>query len=79
MSKQVWTAYLHADGDDVILPFPEELIEQLGWRVGDVLVWNVDHQTGHVTLTKKNSVFHRVIARIRVWLINIGMMGAFLR
>jgi hypothetical protein len=34
-----WTAILEEDGDDLILPLPEELLEELDWKVGDTLTW----------------------------------------
>lgn len=30
---------LDSDGDDLILPIPNELIESLGWKEGDHLTW----------------------------------------
>jgi len=48
-----WTAYLEQDGDDLILPFPDDLLEKMGWKEGDVLVWSVDEATGQITLRKK--------------------------
>ena len=39
---------------DVILPFPEEMLKEVGWEEGDVLVWK-DNQDGTFSITKKPS------------------------
>ena len=40
---------------DVVLPFPPEVLEELGWVEGDTLLWNVVENNGSwsATLTKK--------------------------
>lgn len=67
MSDRVWTAYVHQEGDDLILPFPDDLIKEVGWKEGDVLVWEVDNDTGMVTLKKKPSWYHVVWSKIKLW------------
>ena len=37
--------------DDGILTFPDEMIEKLGWKEGDVLEW-IDNKDGSFTLKK---------------------------
>jgi len=37
--------------DDGILTFPDELIEKLGWKEGDVLEW-IDNKDGSFSLVK---------------------------
>jgi hypothetical protein len=37
---------------DLILPFPEDLLIETGWKEGDVLEWN-DNKDGSFTMTKK--------------------------
>ena len=59
----VWTAYVKQEGDDLIVPLPEEAIEQLGWKVGDVIVWDVK-EDGRVFLKLKTSWYHRVYKKI---------------
>ena len=39
------------DGEDLLLAFPVELIEELGWETGDTLEW-IDNG-GYYTLRKK--------------------------
>ena len=34
-----WTVTVLADGEDLILPLPEDMLEQVGWKPGDVLQW----------------------------------------
>jgi hypothetical protein len=40
-----------ADSENVILPFPEDMLAQLGWVDGDTLNWAVQ-EDGTVILTK---------------------------
>lgn len=49
-----YTVELIEEGDDVILPLPPEMIEQLGWKEDDVLVWT-DNKDGSWSLSKKES------------------------
>lgn len=52
MAESRWIVELEADGEDLILPFTDEMIEQTGWQVGDTLVWDKkDHSSW--TLRKK--------------------------
>ena len=41
--------------DDGILTFPDELIEKLVWKEGDVLQW-IDNNDGSFSLVKSNDV-----------------------
>ena len=34
-----WTVTVLEDGEDLILPLPDDLLEQVGWKTGDVLQW----------------------------------------
>ena len=61
-----WTAYVQQDGDDLVLPLPDEAMEQLGWKVGDVLVWSVQAD-GTVILTRKTSWYMRLWSKIKLW------------
>ena len=42
---------LQEDGDDLILPFPDDILDKIGWKKGDSLEW-VDNQDGSFTLRK---------------------------
>lgn len=50
-----WSVILEEDPEtkDLILPFPPEMLLELDWNEGDVLVWN-DNKDGTYTLTKKD-------------------------
>lgn len=39
---------------DMMLEFPPEFLEAQGWKEGTVLQWDVDKETGTVTLKKAN-------------------------
>jgi hypothetical protein len=50
-----WTVTLEEDPStgDLIMPFPPELLAQIGWDYGDILVWTeADH--GSFILSKKD-------------------------
>lgn len=42
------------DGDDIIIPFPDHLCEELEWNIGDTLIWSANDD-GTVTVTKDTS------------------------
>ena len=46
-----WTITVVEDGEDLILPFPNELMERQGWQEGDTLEW-IDNGDGSWTLRK---------------------------
>jgi bifunctional DNA-binding transcriptional regulator/antitoxin component of YhaV-PrlF toxin-antitoxin module len=50
-----WTVTLEEDGEDLILPFPPDLLEQTGWKEGDTLLWDVK-EDGSIILSKKEEV-----------------------
>ena len=56
MIKKVWTVDLQEDPitSDMILEFPPEVLEQVGWREGDSLIWK-DNGDGSFMLTKKET------------------------
>ena len=39
--------------DDGVLKLPDELIEELGWKLGDTLEW-IDNKDGSLSLIKIN-------------------------
>lgn len=39
------------DGEDLVIEFPEEIIEEQGWQVGDTLEWII--HDSYVILRKK--------------------------
>lgn len=49
-----YTAILEQDPDtgELVMPFPPELLSQMGWDFGDTLVWEDNHD-GSFTITKK--------------------------
>lgn len=51
-----WTAVLEEDlaTGELILPLPTDLIEQLGWKEDDTLVWSINEETKEIRLTKKD-------------------------
>jgi hypothetical protein len=54
-TKTSWTLTVEEDPEtgDGILTFPEDLLEQTGWREGDTLIWK-DRGDGSWSLEKKS-------------------------
>ena len=55
MSKS-WTLTIEQDPEtgDLILPFTQEILDELQWKEGDVLEW-IDNKDGSWSLEKKKS------------------------
>jgi bifunctional DNA-binding transcriptional regulator/antitoxin component of YhaV-PrlF toxin-antitoxin module len=55
MTDQTWTVTLEEDPEtgELILPFPQEFLDEAGWQEGDVLEW-VDNKDGSYSLVKKD-------------------------
>lgn len=49
-----YTVELLEDGDDLMLPFPDEVLGKTGWKEGDVLDWK-DNGDGSFSITKKET------------------------
>ena len=49
-----WILPVEEDGDDCVVTFPEDLLEQTGWKEGDVLEW-IDQGDGSFKMVKKKS------------------------
>ena len=41
------------ENGDLLLPLSEEVLKSVGWKVGDIIIWN-ENKDGTFTLTKKN-------------------------
>ena len=52
MAKSRWLIDLEQDGEDLILPLNEEILEQTGWKTGDELLWETKSENVW-TLRKK--------------------------
>ena len=54
MTPKTWTVILEEDPEtgDLILPFTNEMLEDVGWREGDVLEW-IDNKDGTWSLVKQ--------------------------
>ena len=52
MFRHSWTVTLEKDGEDIILPFPADMLEHLGWKEGTNIYW-IDNKDGTFTLTDK--------------------------
>lgn len=52
---QRWTVTLEEDHEtgDLILPFPPDMLAQVGWDFGDTLIWDTQ-KDGSIILYKKD-------------------------
>lgn len=50
-----WTITVEEDPEtgDMVLPFTDEILEAVGWKIGDVIKWEVN-DNGSWTLRKKD-------------------------
>jgi len=39
MANSRWVIQLEEDGEDLILPLNDEILETTGWKIGDELLW----------------------------------------
>lgn len=52
-----WTVTLEEDPDtgDLVLPFTDEILQELGWKEGDVVEW-IDNKDGTWSLKKQDTL-----------------------
>lgn len=52
----VWVVELEEDPvtGELFMPIPKELMESLGWQIGDTLVWD-SNESQEITLSRKDS------------------------
>ena len=55
MSDKIYTVAVQEDENgDLILPFPDALLAQMGWKEGDILEWT-DNKDGTYSLHKQDN------------------------
>lgn len=47
-----WTVTVQQDGEDLVLPLPQEMLDEVGWKPGDTLEWH-DQGDGTWELQRK--------------------------
>jgi hypothetical protein len=54
MLSKSWTLTVEQDTEtgDLVLPFPQDFLDEAGWKEGDVLEW-IDNKDGSWSLVKK--------------------------
>lgn len=58
MTDVTWIGNVEEDPEnpgEMVLTFPEGLLEKMGWEVGTELVWNID-ENGEVSLTRADGL-----------------------
>lgn len=53
-AARTWTVELTEDPEtgELLLPFPPDLLAQMGWDCGDAIQWDIDEDLGTAVLTK---------------------------
>ena len=49
---KTWSVMIEEEGEDLVLPFPQEMLDEVGWKPGDNLEW-VDRGDGTWEIRKK--------------------------
>ena len=47
-----YTVTLEEEGEDLIMPIPDQVLQQLDWKEGDELEWGYCHERHCITLRK---------------------------
>ena len=63
---KAWTAQVVADGDEMLLELPEELLFEMDWSLGDTLIWE-ELEAGCWSLRKKESLLTRVLRSFKLY------------
>jgi len=53
MSKWTITVEEDPENGDLILPFTDEILSEVGWKTGDTIEW-IDNKDGSWTMRKKD-------------------------
>ena len=51
-SLKSWTVSIEQDGEDLVLPLPQDMLDEVGWKPGDNLEW-VDRGDGTWEIRQK--------------------------
>lgn len=54
MEPKKWTATVVEENGELLLVFNKQMIDELGWKEGDNIVWDVD-EINNVVIAKKES------------------------
>jgi len=54
--KKTWTLLVQEKDGELFIEFPDEVVEDAGWKVGDDLEWK-DNKDGSWTLSKSDNVW----------------------
>ena len=47
-----FTVTLEEDGDDLVMPIPEDILKSLDWNEGDLLEWDINDKDNTIILRK---------------------------
>lgn len=60
MSRTFITTVIE-EGEDLVLPFPDDLMETMGWKPGDVLEWIVHDDYAVIRKVEDPTIVMRVL------------------
>ena len=63
---KIWTTKVVADGEELLLELPEDLLYEMNWGIGDTLVWE-ELEEGCWSLRKKTSLLTRILSSIKLY------------
>ena len=43
---------IQGDDGDLLVPLPQELLDAVGWQIGDILKWSINEVDHSVVITK---------------------------
>lgn len=55
MSNRTYTAHVVEEDGELLLVFPQSMLEDLGWAEGDNIVWEIDENNRAVIARKEGT------------------------
>lgn len=53
MENKTYTGHVVEENGELLLVFPAKMIEELGWNVGDTIIWDIP-ENGGVVIARKD-------------------------
>lgn len=63
---KIWTTEVVADGDELVLELPDELLFEMNWSIGDTLIWE-EIEEGCWSLRKRESLLTRILKSFKLY------------
>ena len=65
-TPKTWKTQVVADGEELLLELPEDLLYEMNWSIGDTLVWE-ELEEGCWSLRKRESLLTRILRSIKLY------------